>query len=396
MGAVPTMTEPLTRRGRRRAEEADAGVPSVTEETSVPEDTSVTEEASVTDETTSAGPDAAEDGVSLGEWIRALPDEAVRWATTVKHASYSFAALRIIYGLIILLVLVTSALDRQYLWGIGSRFIDPVATTRGYPIIFEAIFNKSNPIVFDIAYVLLGIFALAFMIGFATRVSGVLTLLFWIGLSVNSTLLTNGGDTVLRITLLFALFADLGGRWSVDAWLRKRGRMAKQPEWMPRAPVWLGPLAHNTALILCAYQIILIYISSAFLKLQGVEWLNGTAVYYSLALDVFRPFPWLNDLATMWDFPVFALTWLTIALQLLFPVLLVWRPTRIVALVGITGTHLGIGLFLGLWPFSLAMIALDFLFVRDVTWRWVIRLVSARLPRPRARARRASGTVEPA
>jgi hypothetical protein len=192
------------------------------------------------------------------------------------------------------------------------------------------------------------------------------------GLSVNSTLLTNGGDTVLRITLLFALFADLGGRWSVDEWLRRRGRAPKRPEWMPRTPAWLEPLAHNTALILCAYQIILIYVSSAFLKLQGPEWLNGTAVYYSLILDVFRPFPWLNDVATMWDFPVFVLTWLTMVLQLLFPVLLVWRPTRIAALIGITGTHLGIGLFLGLWTFSLAMIALDFLFVRDSTWIWAV------------------------
>ena len=35
---------------------------------------------------------------------------------------------------------------------------------------------------------------------------------------------------------------------------------------------------------------------------------------------------------------------------------------------------IGIGLFLGLWPFSLAMIALDLLFVRDRSWvavgRW--------------------------
>ena len=357
-GAARAMTEPLTRRDRRRAEEAEA------EAAATP--------ATDTVEKTETAREPEDDGVGLGEWVRALPDEAMRWATTVKHASYSFAALRIIYGFIVLLVLITSARDRQYLWGIGSRFIDPVATTRDYPVLFEAAFNKSSPIIFDIAYVLLAVFALAFMVGFATRLSGALTLIFWMGLSVNSTLLTNGGDTVLRITLLFALFADLGGRWSVDAWLRRRGRAPKRPEWMPRTPAWLGPLAHNTALILCAYQIILIYVSSAFLKLQGTEWLSGTAVYYSLSLDVFRPFPWLNDLATMWDFPVFALTWLTILLQLLFPVLLVWRPSRIAALIGITGTHLGIGLFLGLWPFSLAMIALDFLFVRDSTWIWAI------------------------
>lgn len=375
------MTEPQTRRERRRAEEAEAALQSET--AAVEEGAAIEEAAPIKEKDTTASPD--DEGVDLGEWVRALPDEAVRWATTVKRATYSFAVLRIIYGFIILLVLVTSFADRQYLWGIGSRFIDPVATTRGYPFFFEAIFNKSNAVVFDIAYFLLAIFALAFMVGFLTRLSGMLTLLFWIGVSVNSTLLTNGGDTVLRITLLFALFADLGRRWSVDEWLRSRGRLLKRPEWMPRTPDWLGPLAHNTALMLCAYQIILIYVSSAFLKLQGVEWLNGTAVYYSLALDVFRPFPWLNDLATMWDFPVIALTWMTMVLQLLFPVLLVWRPTRIAALIGITGVHLGIGLFLGLWPFSLAMIALDFLFVRDRTWVWAVAELKKRVAQFRER-----------
>ncbi len=33
-----------------------------------------------------------------------------------------------------------------------------------------------------------------------------------------------------------------------------------------------------------------------------------------------------------------------------------------------------IGILLGLWPFSLAMIALDFLFIRDATWREGIEL----------------------
>jgi hypothetical protein len=67
-------------------------------------------------------------------------------------------------------------------------------------------------------------------------------------------------------------------------------------------------------------------------------------------------------------------TFLSVWVQLLFPVLVLWRPTRIVALGFTILMHLGIGLFLGLWPFSLAMIALDLLFVRDRTWvaagRW--------------------------
>lgn len=348
----------------------------------------------------------------LRRTTRIITDGAIRWGIASKHATYSFAALRILYGFIILAVLATCFADRHYLWGVGSQFIDPVADNRGYWWIFEIVFSKNNGVLFDISYVVLAFLALMFMIGWRTRWVGPLLLLYWIGLSVNSTLLTNGGDTVMRITLFFALFADLGGRWSVDAWLRRIGAqkplplIRNTPAWFDRIPEWINirsipdwfvNLAHNTALILCAYQILLVYANSALFKLQGQEWLSGTATYYSLVLDVFRPFPWLNQLVYAWDFPVNALTYLTLMLQLLFPVLLVWRPSRIVALVGITGTHLGIGLFLGLWPFSLAMIALDFLFVRDKTWDWGIALTRKYWLKARVlwRARRVSRQTKP-
>jgi hypothetical protein len=319
---------------------------------------------------------------------RAL-EAALSWALDGKHASYSWAMFRITYGVIVLIVLASSWADRHYLWGVGSRFIDPVADRRGYPWFFEAVFVKSNGIVFDIAYYLLAALAVLFVIGWRTRWVAPFLLLFWIGLEVNSTLLTNGGDTIMRVTLLFALFADLSRHWSLDAWLRRRRPPTTAPasSW---APSWVGNLLHNTALVLCLWQILLVYATSALLKFQGLEWKNGTAAYYSLVLDVFRPYPWLSQLVTAWDLPIHLLTYATMGLQLLFPVFLVWRPTRIVALVGVTGIHLGIGLFLGLWPFSLAMIALDFLFVRDATWQWFIELVRPYLARVRSRLLRAS------
>jgi len=298
-------------------------------------------------------------------------NDLLEWALNTKHATYSFALYRIIYGLIVLAVLATSFTDRHYLWGVGSRFIDPVATNRGYPWFFDMVFSKHDAALFDLAYLLLAFLAVLFTAGWRTRVVAPLLLLFWIGLSTNSTVLTNGGDTLMRITLFFALFADLGGRWSLDA-LRRRRQPSPKRRARSRIPEWATTLAHNTALVLCAYQILLVYATSGLLKLQGEEWVRGTATYYALSLDVFRPIPWLNDLFTVWDAPVLIATAMTVGLQLLFPVFLMWRPTRIVAILGVTGIHAGIGLMLGLWPFSLIMIALDILFVRDSTWRWML------------------------
>jgi hypothetical protein len=107
------------------------------------------------------------------------------------------------------------------------------------------------------------------------------------------------------------------------------------------------------------------------LKLTGEEWLEGSAIYYALRIDEFRVFPMVSDL--VWQFtPAIVLgSWLALWVQLLLPLLVIWRPTRYVAVALITGMHLGIAVLLSLWPFSLAMIALDLLLVRDASWRRV-------------------------
>lgn len=301
------------------------------------------------------------------------------WMTEREHATYSFAALRITLGSVILLVLATCFADRHYLWGIGSRFIDPEATRRAWPPFFTGLFSKTDATLFDLAYLALAVLAVLFTLGWRSRIVTPFLLLLWIGLSTNSTLLTNGGDTVMRLTLFFALFADLSRHFSLDAVRRRREAEpgARGPSAAvlaarrvtARIPRLVKVLLHNTALVLSAYQIMLIYVNSAILKLQGEEWRDGTATYYSLVIDGYRPWPWINDLLAQASIGIVVASFAAMVFQGLFPLLILWRPTRIVALVVITGMHVMIGVLLGLWPFSLAMIALDFLFVRDATWR---------------------------
>ncbi|OUE08200.1 hypothetical protein C5B94_10840 [Clavibacter michiganensis] len=334
------------------------------------------------------------------DWPRGI----VTWMTEREHATYSFAALRITLGSVILLVLVTCFADRHYLWGVGSRFIDPIASRRGWPEIFTGLFSKTDATAFDIAYLLLVVLAVLFTLGVRTRIVTPFLLLFWVGLSTNSTLLTNGGDTVMRLTLFFAMFADLSRHFSLDAVRRRRvPRYEERPvttrvrALLARIPRLVPVLLHNTALVLCAYQIILVYVNSAILKIQGPEWRDGTATYYSLILDGYRPWPWINDLLVQSSLGIMVASVVAITFQGLFPLLILWRPTRVVALIAITGMHVMIGLLLGLWPFSLAMIALDFLFVRDATWREGLALLGRwRTEAPdrirASRARRSSPT----
>lgn len=48
--------------------------------------------------------------------------------------------------------------------------------------------------------------------------------------------------------------------------------------------------------------------------------------------------------------------------------MLLTRPTRLIGLVGILSFHIGIGVLMGLPWFSLTMIAIDSIFIRDRTW----------------------------
>jgi len=298
------------------------------------------------------------------------------WLTTAQHATRSLSALRIIYGTSILAFLGTNLADRQYLWGVASGWVEPEAKRAGHFFLFRMLFSKENAFLFDVSYLILALLALLFLVGWQTRIVTPFLLLFWMGLASNSAVLTNGGDTVMRIALFFLIFANLSQHWSVDAWLRSRGIGFAVT--LPRRltpPSWATNALHNAAIIACGYQIMLVYVNSGIYKLQGEEWRDGTGFYYSLVLDVFRPFPGLSDLAWQVTLFVFVATFLSIWVQLLFPVLVLWRPTRIVGLVFLLGMHFGIGLFLGLWPFSLAMIGLDLLFVRDKSWERALRWV---------------------
>lgn len=318
--------------------------------------------------------------LAAGRWSPgSVGTRVVEWMTGAERATYSLSALRILYGTAILWFLLVSAADRHYLWGVASKWVDPAVDRRGYPEIFRIVFSKNDAVAFDVSYSILIALALLFVMGFATRIVTPVLLVFWVGLSTNSVFLTNGGDLVMRITLLFCVFANLSQHWSLDAWWRrKRGVTSIYPKVVTRwIPPWWSTAAHNAALVLCAYQIVLIYVNSGIYKLMGDEWLEGSALYYALNLEVFRVFPALSDIA--WQVTPFVLvgSWVSIWAQVLFPVLLLWRPTRYAALLVIMGMHFGIGLFLGLWPFSMAMIALDLLFIRDASWERAFAWVRA-------------------
>jgi hypothetical protein len=133
-------------------------------------------------------------------------------------------------------------------------------------------------------------------------------------------------------------------------------------------PPWASNTMHNLAVILMIHQIVMVYVGSALWKAQSGEWRGGTAVYYPLQTEAYSP--WNDILQPIYANTLFigGATYTALLVQLFFPVLLIYRPTRLVALVIITGMHLGIGFLMGIMYFSLAMIAVDMMLVSDKSW----------------------------
>lgn len=298
-------------------------------------------------------------------------DAGERWLLGAKRATYGLATMRIVVGLAILGSLVVNFSHRHYVWGPGARWLDPwlVVDSWGWP--FTAVFSaEDSPAVFTLKYLGLFVVAVLFTVGWRTRVVTPILLLLLASMMRLNPLASDAGDNLIRIVLLFMCFADVSHRWSVDAVRRRRS--SRGGRWAGR-PAWLGVVLHNVALLGIAFQVFVVYVVSGLSKVQGSMWQEGVGLYYPLRMSQYASWPALNELIYAVPLVVTVGSYLTVFVQVFFPLLLMRRGTRIVALVVVFGLHVGIAVTMALPWFSLAILAADAIFIRDVTYEALIR-----------------------
>lgn len=303
-------------------------------------------------------------------WLTARLDDGVRWMTASAHATYGVALMRVAFGVGIGTYVVVNLPARDALWGPGARWTTPLGG--------QAL--TDGPVLTAACAALLAV-AAAVAAGWHARWTVPLLLVGWSGLTGINPLIADQGDNISRILLIYLCFADTSARWSLDARRRARRRgsgAGGSPSGAVPPPSdganQVRYLAHNAAVLAVGAQICLAYVLSGLFKLQGAEWRDGSAVYYPLLLPQFRPWPGLADLIAGSGWLVAAATWGTLALQLTFPLLLLHRRLRTVAVAGALTMHAGIAVVMGLPFFSLFMMAGDCVFLRDATVaRWRVR-----------------------
>lgn len=290
------------------------------------------------------------------------------WLTQTRHASYGLAVTRILVGITGFGLLLTNFRTRLYSFGSGAAWNGEMAgAVSDFPKIwvFSAFHSvMANNVGYSLLYVLLALLAL--LVAFGWRFHAVLPVYFvlWVGFIEANDMLGDQGDNMYRIILLLLFFTDASGRWSLDE--KRREKHGMRMERVTSSELLI--LIHNCALIALAAQVILVYTSGALFKAGGTPWAEGWAIYHPLATARFGTWPLLSEVLTAWG-PLVAFGTLgSVFVQAAFPFLLLNRRTRVFGLVAILGFHLAIALLMGLPWFSLTMIAVDSIFIRDQTW----------------------------
>lgn len=107
-------------------------------------------------------------------------------------------------------------------------------------------------------------------------------------------------------------------------------------------------------------QLCIIYFFAGFGKLLGTDWIDGNAMWLVSVVYVDGTSgEFFSNLLFSFPFLAMILSWGIVFLELCYPVIMTLKSTRSVALTAVILMHVGIGMFMGLYSFAIAMIAIN-------------------------------------
>ena len=195
-------------------------------------------------------------------------------------------------------------------------------------------------------------------IGFQTRLATIGMFLFASALIQRAPIVVNGEEMVTRMLLLYGCFSPWGQRLSLDSLLQ---RNKNSDEELPLVWSWR----------MMQINFVLIYAISVPYKLvDDIDWLNGNALHWTVASDMWWTRGWMSDLTLGYGGILRRLlTWGTIFVEASFPILVCFRWTRLPITLAIMSLHLGIAYCIpGVTLFTLTMVAGATMFIPHKTY----------------------------
>jgi predicted DCC family thiol-disulfide oxidoreductase YuxK len=306
---------------------------------------------------------------------------------------------------------------RHALWGPDGFFPHEAFLELGPSLNVFAV--SRSPLYADAVLVAGLLLAVGVALGAAPRVVLPLHWLLLWSLQERNPLLTDGGDNIMRIALLFLCLTNTAAYGTVGTGMRVPGRAAWSRRvglhhWGPSAgtcrrllaavrrggAAWRARLAagaraaaawgargaatgravravlHNAGVTLIVAQLSLVYLSTGFYKTMGELWQQGTALYYILRVDEFS-LPGRAEVVYRSTPLVVLGTYGTVVFELMFLPCLANRWTRYAVIATGVVFHAAIAYLMGLVTFAWSMLSLYPLLVTDDEYRglaaWIRR-----------------------
>lgn len=207
--------------------------------------------------------------------------------------------------------------------------------------------------------------ALAFTLGFRTRLSGCVLWLVLVSLWNRNPTVMDGDDALLRIMIGYLTLSPCGKVWSIDAGWRQSDVVIE---------IW--PLR------LIQIQVCVLYFVSGLVKFQSPQWSDGTILQYVLVHPEYSRWKVLDFSSEPLAISLMAkLAWGIRWWELLFPLLMINRFTRSSALACGVIFHLGLLFFMRLRAFPLLMLSAYIAFLPP---GWLEGLSSSYRRKPRS------------
>ncbi len=205
-----------------------------------------------------------------------------------------------------------------------------------------------------------GVFAFALLVGYRTRIATIASWLLLISLHIRNPMVINGGDVLLRILLLWAIFLPLDERWSLSA----------SPSMGDRTTT---ASVSTMALLL---QVVLMYVTNTIHKFRGDLWTEGEALVYIFSADQFTFL--LGNVIAEYHVLLEAGTYLWLVLLVASPLLfIITGRARAILPTLFVGMHLGMLVMMPIMLFPLVVVAALLPFYPPVVWDTLESLASS-------------------
>lgn len=259
---------------------------------------------------------------------------------------------RILFGFFLFLNGISLVEDFEVWFGTGTNALVPLSDSLTYyQNVRLNIFKMLSPTESSAWFVLITyiVASISLMIGFQTRASAVITFVLMVSMQNRNYAILNSGDTLMRCMLFLMMFAPSQVKYSVDSWIKK-----KEGE----------PYSTEISLVtvrLLQLQFSLVYLATTLFKLKGLDWVDGTAVYYTSRLENFQRIV----LPVIFDIPflVKVATWSALFIEFAMGTLVWVKELRIWVLLSGILLHLLIEVSMSIGFFEWVMMATYILFL---------------------------------